>query len=440
MKITNNTVANRSSGSSSGRGAIISFGQTTESKWCLNNTAELETADVDGRVIEIRYPDSATGPNKIETTVFDQTATPITDADLAQAKADLVNTNWTKYKHLVVNIDVRPAANFDWNNPAHITKVKNDFKTIAKFLKEVEQALTSKGIKTALMFDTEPYLAGSIPTADLFRYTAIYNPTAIAYEAYRDVVRQAGRDIATAVWTEFPSLPIITSIGYHYAEFISNPGTAWNLKKYSLLPDLLDGFCDKLTDFPLAYISEFLEGEYVEYTFDGFNYYVQIPTGYKACSRTRSANFNLFSFDCSILPYLKSSTKTASSTTNGTVLSAPGNQFLAPDVNNSHKELWMPLAGDYNGVGTTRQMQSFTSSTVTVDQPVSIDAGSMISSRSPARFYDQVYFGTRFCSRYLILYQNGDFSFHRATGSVIKMPSAYYRALSSAKKGGQFLG
>jgi len=406
------------------------------------NRAEAETAAVDGRVLDIWYLDPATGGNKIELTAWNHTVSAITDADLLANQNLLIATAFTKWTTLFVNIDARVQANLDFDNLTHRALIAANCGTVAKMCKAIQDAT---GLSVNIVLDTEPYNAGpAIPTADIWNYAAIFNPTAIAYDAaMRDRVRGWGLAVGNAIWSNHPSCAVILSIGAHYAQFVNSTSVpAWSDKKYGLLPDFCDGLIDAIKTRPAAYLSEFMQILYNEFTSSGFNFWRNTSTGFTNVNRFRNADWKTYyNFDTCNLHYLFAPQKALASTDSNTI-NLPGHLYTAAMVGGTNSQIWISSPGNYAGEGFVRNLVSVVASTsITVDgAPFSVDAGAHVCSRSPMQFFQALTEMLKACTRYAILYQNGEFGWHRATGAVKKLPGAYYRALTAAKNGTPFSG
>lgn len=417
---------------------IVSFGQSTNVGWIAANLAQAEEAEVDGRAIDVWYPDPLTGPLKIETSAWDHTVT-MTDADLANNKAALIGAAFAKWRTLFINIDVRPSANLDYNNATHRARIAANCGVVAKFCAEVEAAT---GKRVGILLDTEPYLAGSVAGADLWSYTNIYNPTAIPFDPdMRDIVRGFGEQVANAIFSNHATCNVVLTLGAHYAEKINSLAQPWGSKKYDLLPDFIDGLVDSKRNYPLAYIGDYMQGMYNEWTAAGVNFYWLAPQGWLGVTRPRNADWREHvSFDCCNLHYLFAPQKATASAASNTI-NLPGHLYDAGMIGGTNSEVWIPTFGDANGPGFTRNLTGVGAGTLTVDGAAfSVANGAHINSRSPLRFHSAIRAMLAACTRYVFLYANGEFGWHRATGSVVKLPPVYYRALSAARKGQSFDG
>ncbi len=176
------------------------------------NIEQAETLPFDGFVLPMRLRDGTNATWKM------WAAEKMDYAGLDYMVDDLTKTPFKRLTDRFIRVNVTPG-NVRWTDEEAWSGVLHNFGVAAKLAK----ATGCKGF----MFDPEKYEEGPFSAA------FVNANDAATQAAYRQLIRQRGRELISAIAQEFPDIVIIFTIAYYSSET--------DVKTYTYLRDLLDG-------------------------------------------------------------------------------------------------------------------------------------------------------------------------------------------------------
>jgi hypothetical protein len=180
--------------------------------WMKQNITQAETLPFDGFVLPLKLRDGTNMTWKM------WSAQHIDYDGLTYMADEMAATPFKRLTHRFVRVNVTPG-DVDWSDAEAWEGVLYNFSAAAKIAK-------AGGCK-GFMFDTEQYKSAPLSNA----FVNAKNDS--ERQAYRQLIRQRGRELMSIIAHEFPDITILFTFAYYSSEF--------DHEKYTYLPDLLDG-------------------------------------------------------------------------------------------------------------------------------------------------------------------------------------------------------